>query len=252
MPQNCFWLFGRGASIANGISWVVPDIWKNDLIDGRVSREQHIDMIIDKMRKEMQSDKIHTISYQKLLNFMANRTINKGCHSLITTNWDYLLQIEVDRWIETNQPGNSPKFLKTNSSVLHLNGTIEPNCCLNRSPFLLETDNADYRRNSIEANIAFNMLLWSKLVVIVGMSFECDIDKGLLAALYVHQDNIPLGEALFIVVDPCLDTLDKTGKKLKLCFPESNQILVNCGLEEWIDLNMPELCGQIFNDITTI
>lgn len=41
------------AEIANGLSWVVPDEWKRDLIEDRVSREAHIDMIVNAVRSAM-------------------------------------------------------------------------------------------------------------------------------------------------------------------------------------------------------
>ena len=49
MSPHCSWLFGRGASIANALSWVVPDEWNRD----RVTREVQIDMITDAIRKEI-------------------------------------------------------------------------------------------------------------------------------------------------------------------------------------------------------
>lgn len=152
MPQDCSWLFGCGASIANGLSWIVPTEWKNDLIEGRISREAHKKLIIETIRTEMQKPSIHCRPYRRLLNLMANRTIAGGHHRLITTNWDFLLQLEVDAWIRANQPGYAPRFLSTNSYVFHLNGTAEPGKSPKRSPFLLETDDANYRKQSHEAN----------------------------------------------------------------------------------------------------
>jgi len=247
MQRDCLWLFGRGASIANGLSWAVPIECIDDLIEGRISREEHQSLIIETVRQEMQNSSVHCRPYRRLLNFMANRTVGGGSHRLVTTNWDYLLQLEVEAWIAVNKPGYAPWFLSTHSSVLHLNGTAEPGASPYRSPFLLETDAADYRTNTIEANKAFNDLLWSTLVVIIGMSFECDIDKGLLASLHAHEDNMPIGEALFLVVDPFKGTLDNIARKISRYFPRANVQLVNSGLEEWVDTGMPELVGRIFD-----
>lgn len=43
MAQDCTWLFGRGASIANGFPWTVPATWSADHANGKVTREEHID-----------------------------------------------------------------------------------------------------------------------------------------------------------------------------------------------------------------
>ncbi|MCW5785035.1 MAG: hypothetical protein KIT39_17090, partial [Nitrospirales bacterium] len=84
------------------------------------------------------------------------------------------------------------------------------------------------------------------LIVIVGMSFECDMDKGLLAALRAREDNLPIGSALFFVVEPSAETLKTTSNKLATCFPRASVIQVRRGLEEWMCEEAPELVNQIF------
>lgn len=249
MPQDCTWLFGRGASIANGLSWVVPEQWKRDLTAGCVTREAHVEMIVATLREEMNRTSVHSDPYRRLLDAMATRTVNQGHHRLMTTNWDYLLQRELDAWIEANRPGWAPGFLGTASMVYHFNGSIEPGDFQNRSPFLLETDSAGVRKSTFEANQAFNRLLWSTLVVIVGMSFECNTDTGLLAALRAHEDNVPIGSALFIVVDPLDNSLENTYGKLATCFPRAAGIRVQKRLEDWISEGMPELINRIFQPV---
>ena len=101
-------------------------------------------------------------------------------------------------------------------------------------------------RATFEANQAFEHLLWSNLVVIVGMSFECQIDRGLLGALRAHQDNVPIGSALFVIVEPHKETLESTYAKLAPCFPRAGGLRVHSGFAEWIDCGMPELTGRIF------
>lgn len=244
--QGCTWLFGRGASIANGLSWVVPNEWKDDLASGVVTRDTHIRMIIDAMRDEMSRLPTSATPYRRLLDIMTTRTINQGHHRLMTTNWDYLLQRDLNNWVQTNRPGWAPRFLSTHGSVYHFNGSAEPGVFQNRSPFMLETDSASTRRATYEANQAFEYLLWSDLVVIVGMSFECQTDRGLLAALRAHEDNVPIGSALFIVVEPHKETLESTYARLAACFPRAGGLRVNSGFAEWIDSGMPELVGRIF------
>lgn len=246
MPQDCTWLFGRGASIANGLSWVVPQAWKDDLLAERVNRDAHVSMITDALREEMARVPQGSTPYRRLLDIMARKTIAEGHHKLLTTNWDYLLQRDVLDWIDVNMPGHAPRFLSTHGMVYHLNGSVEPGKFQNRSPFMLETDSASTRKATYEANQALNYLLWSTLVIVVGMSFECDMDRGLLATLRHHEDNVPLGNALFIIVEPNNETLESTYTKLAYCFPRASGIRVNKGLSEWIDGGMPELVPRLF------
>lgn len=250
MPQDCSWLFGRGASIDCGLSWVIPSKWARDYEKGKIDREKHITRITNAINDVMDGLPVPTNSYRKLLDTMASRTVAQGHHKPMTTNWDYLLQREVIAWTEDNKPGWAPRFLSTHSTVYHFNGSAEPGEFQNRSPFLLETDDADIRRSTYEANHAFNLLLWSTLVVIVGMSFECDIDKGLLSALRAHEDNLPIGSAHFVILDPCKKTLDDTYKKLAACFPRASGIIVNRSFSEWVNDGMSELDNLIFNPIS--
>lgn len=248
MSQGCTWLFGRGASIANGLSWVVPQDWKDNLLAKRLTRETHVGMITEALRHEMTRVPENSTPYRRLLDIMASSTVDEGHHLLLTTNWDYLLQRDVNGWINANRPGYAPRFLSTHGMVYHLNGTVEPGDFQNRSPFMLETDSPSVRNSTYEANQALTYLLWSNLIVIVGMSFECDMDRGLLATLRVHEDNTPIGSALFVVVEPNRETLESTYAKLAHCFPRAGGIRVNSGLAEWIDSGMPELCQKVFVD----
>jgi hypothetical protein len=246
MSQGCTWLFGRGASIANGLKWEVPRDWKEDLIAERITREAHVRMITERLRQEMMRITEYSTPYTRLFDTMASSTLDGGHHRLITTNWDHLLQRDLNIWINANSQGCAPRFLSVHGTVYHLNGSVEPGDFQNRSPFLLETDSASVRNKTYEANKALNYLLWSNLIVIVGISFECDMDRGLLATLRAHEDNTPIGSALFVVVEPIKEILDSTYAKLAYCFPRADNIRVNSGFAEWINGGMPELGQKIF------
>jgi hypothetical protein len=246
MPAGCTWLFGRGASIACGLEWRVPDSWVDDLSANRVSRAEHIDMITQTLRKAMDCANIEPVVYRSLLEIMATRTIDGHHHCLMTTNWDYLLQREIDTWIKRNHRVYVPRFLGATSMVYHLNGSVEPGNSQHRSPFLLESDKAAFRRATYEANHAFGLLLWSTLIVVVGMSFECDIDKGLLAALKAHEDNLPIGSAEFLIVEPDPRAMEATWAKLAACFPRAGGIRIAKGLSEWVQSGLPELTNRVF------
>jgi hypothetical protein len=87
--------------------------------------------------------------------------------------------------------------------VYHLNGTVEqlPNNS-NRSQFVLESDPPTARIRTIEGEIAFNKFIWNGTFVVVGMSFECEVDKYLLKSLRVVQDDLPIGESSWYIVNP--------------------------------------------------
>lgn len=110
----------------------------------------------------------------------------------------------------------------------------------------METDAPSDRKSTFEANQALTLLLWSTLVIVVGMSFECDMDRGLLATLRAHEDSTPIGQAYFVIVEPNGKTLESTHAKLVDCFPRANGIKVNKGFAEWIDSGMPQLVPRLF------
>jgi hypothetical protein len=224
----------------------VPDQWKRDLHAGRMSRDEHVRQITGALRAEVDKLSIPRQPYRRLLDMMRSDTLEKGYHRLFTTNWDHLLQRELLAWIKENNGGVSPRFLATYGTVYHLNGSVEPGEWRNRSPFMLETDDAQIRVRSHEANVAFNQILWSPLVVIVGMSFECDTDRGLSGALRKHEDDVPIGGAHFVIVDPDERSLCATYEKLACCFPRGSGTKVKKRLEGWIDAGTPELVGRIF------
>ena len=202
MARSCTWLFGRGASIANGLCWSVPKEWYYAIENSTLDRGEIVDRIIKAIREEMANPIVDCTPYKEFISLLSLNANENHCHNLLTTNWDFLLQRELDNWIKGNQPGFTPKFLGTHSSIFHLNGTVESNYTKNRSPFLLEVDDAEYRKETVEANIAFHKILWSNILVFVGMSFECSIDRGLLSVLNYHEDNLPFGEAIIFIVEP--------------------------------------------------
>jgi hypothetical protein len=78
------------------------------------------------------------------------------------------------------------------------------------------------------------------------MSFECDTDRGLLGALRKYEDDMPIGGAHFVIVDPNERSLCATYGKLAHCFPHGSGTKVKMGLAEWLDAGTPELVGRIF------
>lgn len=242
--QKCTWLFGRGASIASGLDWRVPPEWKNSLKQGKDTRDEHIAKIKKALKAEMNDPKVHSRPYRGLLEIMHRN--REFCYHLVTTtNWDFLLQKEINWWYENKSGKVVPEFL-ADGNVWHFNGTVQPDL-KNQGPFLLETDGARFRKATFVERQAYSKLYWSNLIVIVGVSFEARVDKGLLGALKSVEDDLPIGKATFLVVDSCKQTNDRTFSNLVHCFPRAEGIQIYQGFEEWVNGGMPELVkGGIF------
>ena len=167
------WLFGRGASIACGLPWTVPAVWA-----GR-PRDELIVAIREALRDEMSAPTVDTGPYSRLLMELALGTSPGWRHRFMTTNWDCLLQREVDK----AYPTVCPEWLES-THVFHLSGTVDDRPDKSRrSCFLLESDPIGTRVAKLESNLGFANMAWSDAFVVVGMSFECATDNSLLTAL---------------------------------------------------------------------
>jgi hypothetical protein len=231
MTQTVEWFFGRGLSIGCGLTWAVPQGWNV------LSRDEIITRTIAALDSEMSASHVNTSEISSFLNFIAHNTSNEWNHRFHTTNWDYLLQREIGNL------GLSvlPKWLSS-SHVYHWNGSIEPpfNNTL-RSNIVLETDKPAARLASHEGNLAFNKCLWSKTFVVMGMSFECDVDQLMLQALSKHEDKMSMGEAQWIVVNPCAQALKATSTRLRAALPAVTVIEVQSAFSGWLKDGFPQL-----------
>ena len=171
-----------------------------------------------------------------LLKILSEQTNKEWKNRFITTNWDYLLQRE----IHNLKLKVTPSWLE-NTHVLHLNGTVEPIDSLNRSYILLEEDVGTQRIETKEANIAYNKIIWNTNFLLIGMSFECEIDRFLLQALGKVEDDLPIGESSWIVVNPDKIALDKTCERIKKALPRVLIVPVCATLDEWLRSNLQEL-----------
>ena len=180
-------------------------------------------------------------TYRSLIDIMDRRTIDGVHHRLLTTNWDYLLNRDLGVWIRDKDLKCVPKFLGAHSVVYHFNGTVETGQSSNHTQFLLETDPNDVRKSKLASNIALGHMAETKCLVVVGMSFECEIDRGLLAVLKSLEDIMPIGEAHILIVEPNTRTLENVKNKVHACLPFSRVVPIALGLREWINAGMPEL-----------
>lgn len=235
--QSVHWLFGRGLSIGCNLSWAVPAEWN------ALPREDQINRIKEALRKEMAHSSVDSSVIKSLLGLLGQYTTSNWSNLFITTNWDYLLQRE----ILSLDLSVKPPWL-SNSHVFHLNGTIEElQNNEHRSPFVLEQDSAAQRIGTTEGDIAFNHMAWNRMFVVVGMSFECEIDKFLLTSLSLIEDDMPIGESEWVVVNPDSASLKASCARLQSALPRSKINSVQAPLSCWLEAKLPELqkCGAI-------
>ena len=200
---------------------------------------QQIPVIRQAVCKQMADPKTDTADITRLLDILAVRTAPPWQHRFHTTNWDYLLQREITQLYPAGS--YKPRWLAS-SHVYHHNGTVEKlanNAC--RSPILLETDVEDARVASLESDKAFNSFVWSRVFVVVGMSFECAVDRFLFKALRRVQDEMPVGESHWIVVNPCTKSLQDTLQQLNTVLPGATVSGCAMKFDRWLDQKMSEL-----------
>jgi hypothetical protein len=107
--------------------------------------------------------------------------------------------------------------------------------------FVLESDPPGARVATTEGNIAYNKFIWSQTFVVVGMSFECEVDKYLLSALKRVEDDLPIGESFWIVLNPNTDTLSATCDRLQTALPRAKIVGSVTTFRAWLDAQAPEL-----------
>jgi hypothetical protein len=225
MTSTVNWIFGRGLSIGCNLKWQFPAEWAD------LPREDIIKNIKVDLEKEMRSENVTKASIFDLFSNLAKRTNESWRHRLITTNWDYLIQESISEM----KFKKLPRWL-CDSHVSHVNGSIEDfgNKDL-RSPFILERDSFDERKPSYEADDIFNKMLWGNIFCVVGMSFECESDRFLLHSLNRHEDNVPIGESTWFVLNPCKSDLDISSRRIKDALPNARVYKAPITLDQWIE-----------------
>lgn len=180
---------------------------------------------------------VDTTEIRLFLDTLATHTVKPWQHQFHTTNWDYLLQREILNLGLSIQPDWCAE-----THVYHLNGTVE-NLPDNsrRSAFVLESDGADARTSTLEGNTAFDKLIWNQTFVVVGMSFECEVDKFLLSSLRKIGDDLPVGESHWLVVNPNPEALAASCSRLKAALPHAKISAVPSSFGTWLRARLPEL-----------
>lgn len=200
-------------------------------------REEKVQKIKEDLRNAARDPSIDTSSYRKLLHNLKSRTAPDWRHRFGTTNWDCLLEKEIE--------GLNLKILPSwlaESHVYHINGTIEKwGDKKLRSPFLLEDDSYKQRTPPMEADDFFNFMIWGTVFVVVGMSFECETDKILLANLNRVEDDLPIGASIWLVLNPDDEILGISSPRISSALPRAKVYIAPKRFEEWIDEGMPAL-----------
>jgi len=228
--HTVLWLFGRGLSLSCGLDW-------DDLLHcPELSRVEKIQCIKEELNAAMDAPGVNRAPIRDFLQFLSKRTRDRWRHRFLTTNWDFLLQQEIDQFVPDGVP--VPRWLGNNSHVFHLNGTVEvrPDNS-HRSEFVLREDSE--RNLSTEVNIALSEMVWGSTFVVVGVSFECKPDKALFNIL--NSDMLPIGKSNWIIVNPCQTDLDNARDLINCKLPQANVTPVPHTLTDWRETQFLQL-----------
>jgi hypothetical protein len=88
---------------------------------------------------------------------------------------------------------------------------------------------------------AVRYIIWRRAFVIVGMSFECLMDRAFLKALGSVEDDLPIGNSWWLIVNPNYEALQNVYARLHSAFPKSRYCLRPVGFKEWLQKGMLEL-----------
>lgn len=217
--------------MACNLTWVVPELF------AKLSREQKIERIKIALEKEMACSAIDTSLIKDYLLVLSQFTAEGWTSRFITTNWDYLLQKEILSLGMEVQPD-----WMANSHVHHLNGTIEKlEDSSHRSQILLEEDPASQRCFTPEANDVFNKMLWDRMFVVVGMSFECETDRFLLNSISRVEDDLPIGESTWLVLNLDWDAMNESCKRIIARLPNATVMGRCTDFRNWVASGMYDL-----------
>jgi hypothetical protein len=216
----------------------MPDDWKD------CPRGRQVTLIEQAILNEMAAPHIDTRDISKFLDILATKTAPGWQHRFHTMNWDYLLQREISARFPSGT--QKPSWLAT-SHVFHHNGSAEASHAnFLRSPILLESDLQDARRPCLESEKAFNQLVWSRLFVVVGMSFECAVDRFLFKALERVREDLPVVESCWVVINPNASALKDTHSKILAALPEAKVWTRTSTFGRWLD-RLPEVFRHLMS-----
>ena len=218
--------------MACGLTWTVPPT-----VDALSTRDARVAAISEAVRGAMHEPGIDTAPYAALLASLEKRTSPAWRHLFMTTNWDTLL----DREVNAKCPVAAPPWLAS-TFVFHLNGRAldtmpDPQ---RRSDILLETDPETERATRQEYEQAKAHLKWTDVVIVVGMSFRCETDRALLDRL--GREPLPIECARWIVVDSDACMLGRVCSTIRSRFPRADDVrAVARDFVAWMESGLSEL-----------
>ena len=62
-------------------------------------------------------------------------------------------------------------------------------------------------------------MIWQRDFVLVGMSFQCEMDKALLDAFHHVTDDLPIGESNWIIINPNDEALESVVGDIQKSLP---------------------------------
>lgn len=243
IPMKTTWIFGRGASVACGVNWEEPAEWKTK------SRDERIQNIDENLTREMKSLEVGRNPYSQLISILKNNTRPPHRHFFITTNWDYLLQREVDNIIVDNA---IPAWL-VESHVFHLNGSIEKRGnAQHRPPIIFPDDEKRTGLQTLEFSRAMNEFVWGTFFIIIGLSLQCKVDEQILKLLKPDEDNLPFGEGKYLLINNSLEDLDRLASGIKKYLPAARIIPKQVDFKSWIKNAVSEACFDPFDTLSYV
>jgi hypothetical protein len=226
------WLFGRGLSMECGLDWTEPEEWKT-----KFQRLERIERIKQALPAEMAG--VDAAPIREFLIFLDQRTSPEWQHLFVTTNWDHLLQRELSAFVHGL---GAPRWVHrgAGSYVYHVNGTVEEGT-QHRSCFMLQDDTGAERTATTEANYAFSYLLCEQTFVVVGMSFGCKTDQFLLRQLNKVQDEMPIGDSHWIIVNRDREASEAVSAHIRSALPNAHVESAESTFADWRHAGCPSL-----------
>ncbi len=84
-------------------------------------------------------------------------------------------------------------------------------------------------------------MIWGQFFVVVGMSFECRIDKFLLTMLNKVEDDLPIGESTWLLINPDEMSLEQSALRIQSALPSAIIHKIPYKFDDWINSRMPQL-----------
>ena len=96
-----------------------------------------------------------------------------------------------------------------------------------------------------------NVTALNRWFVVVGMSFECQMDRFLLRSLQKIEGDLPIGQSTWIIVNPDPAGLEQSVNRIQGALPGATVLPVAMTFRQWMDCGFPELRDAGAMDVST-